>query len=272
MAYTFIGFLAIAALLPPLTGLSLERISAICSPAGCYDVVEKLGEGASGTVYAVKNSAGHAFALKIFPEEPSAACREYEIGSKLNHPNIIQVFDLFKSYTAEDVAKAAIESNVLLELVYGTTLEKNRFLCEQQALQAAWELVDGLKYALSKNLIYSDLHLGNIMINRESHIKIIDLSSFIDCDKFLTEKVDKAQLRSLLDWPKELYLRCIVSMIYTILSVSNISQERVAEVDHILFAAMTPYYYPSRQSTLYLPGALEFLMEELQKLWLCSPS
>jgi len=52
-----------------------------------------------------------------------------------------------------------------------------------QSLQAAIQLTDALRYALSLELIYLDLHTGNIMVDDSSDTKIVDLASFFTFDE-----------------------------------------------------------------------------------------
>jgi eukaryotic-like serine/threonine-protein kinase len=69
--------------------------------ANRYQLVEKLGAGAMGTVYqAQDNKLGRTVAIKILPErstpDPEAVARfqrEARALAKLSHPSIVQAFD-----------------------------------------------------------------------------------------------------------------------------------------------------------------------------------
>lgn len=67
-----------------------------------YRIIHLLGSGAFGKVYAVKNSKGARFALKLIQQYQSnsdhiflSAQREFERGQMLNHPHIIKSYEFF---------------------------------------------------------------------------------------------------------------------------------------------------------------------------------
>jgi serine/threonine-protein kinase len=69
---------------------------------GRYEIQDKLGEGAMGIVYRAKDAAlGRVVALKVLSSEfgvedelTQRFRREAEAIGRLNHPNIVQVYDL----------------------------------------------------------------------------------------------------------------------------------------------------------------------------------
>lgn len=174
-------------------------IDTIRSPTECYKIIKKLGEGAFGKVYAVENSSGMPFAIKTYKNaldtSTSAslnfytdAQREFSRGQLLNHPNIIKSYDLFMSDTEEGIA------NIVLDLVNGQTLfETERGdIGYPYLLRATVQFIDAIQYALSMNLMHLDLHGGNIMLDDDSNIMVIDLASFFTFDEihdFLVHKL-----------------------------------------------------------------------------------
>ncbi len=162
----------------------------IYSPTECYTVLKELGEGAFGKVYAVENSSGERFALKSYKSQKKThlkdhplanAQREYERGLLLNHSNIVKVFDLFK----DDSDEHGIY--LVLELIEGQTingLPKGSLLINQ-SLNSALQLVDALRYALSQDFLYLDLHPQNIMLTDSCDTMIIDLASFFSFEELI---------------------------------------------------------------------------------------
>src|SRR5205814_8600153 len=69
------------------------------SPIEGYQIFEKLGEGSMGMVYHARSTeTGEACVLKTVKFDGSAKdaiffIREAQMGSKLRHPNIVQVID-----------------------------------------------------------------------------------------------------------------------------------------------------------------------------------
>ena len=144
-----------------------------------------MGEGAFGTVYAVTNSEGQPFAIKSYkhqtdPEMENSsfadASREFQRGQTLDHPNIIKSFDLFANQNT---------NNLVLQFVEGETLfdKKKSSLSAEEAIRASVQFCHTLRYALSLDLLHLDLHGGNIMVNNNKEIMVIDLASF-----FLSKK------------------------------------------------------------------------------------
>lgn len=156
------------------------QIEKIYSPDECYTVIKKLGEGAFGTVYAVENSKGEHFAIKsykeLFAEHILAdAKREFQIGQSLDHPNIIRSIDMFKFKSSDNET-----TNLVLEFVDGKTLSKLKkgSYSNKQLFGAANQLINAIRYALTADLYHFDLHPGNVMVDINAQIKIIDLASF----------------------------------------------------------------------------------------------
>lgn len=158
----------------------------ICSPTECYVVIKKLGEGAFGEVFAVKDSQGELYAIKTFKQHDSQTIfndseREYLRGQTLQHPNIIKSYELFNS--PSDPAKKYL----VLQFVNGETLfnTSKGSLQNDQAIGEAAQLCGALQYALSEGFIHFDLHGGNLMLNTESEVMVIDLASFLSLDEIV---------------------------------------------------------------------------------------
>jgi serine/threonine protein kinase len=172
-----------------------EDPSSICSPNGCYTVIQKLGEGAFGKVYAVENTDGQSFAIKTYKNPMGSsysfsfytdAEREFSRGQMLDHPNILKSHDFFMS--EDDVA------HIVLDLVNGQTLyETDRGMIDASHLQeTVMQFIDALRYALAMELMHLDLHGGNIMLDNDSNVMIIDLASFFtleEVEAFLYSKL-----------------------------------------------------------------------------------
>lgn len=162
-----------------------QSLNIICSPTECYTVVKELGEGSFGKVYAVENSIGQPFAIKTYKnalntEDPfTDAQREYSRGQILNHPNIIKSHDLFMSNFDSELA------NIVLDLVTGKTLYniERKEIGFPLVSETVGQFVDVLRYAFCMDFIYMDLHSGNIMLDNNSNIKIIDLASFFTLEE-----------------------------------------------------------------------------------------
>ena len=151
---------------------------------GKYEVIRKLGEGATSEVYlchdpfnkrdvAVKvvfeqeigNLDGGRLTHKLFITEASLA-------GKLLHPHIAQIYD---AVSGEDM------SYIVMEYVSGGTLEQ---FCEKDALAPIDKVVEiifkctrALDFANKLGLIHRDIKPANILISGETDIKISDFGA-----------------------------------------------------------------------------------------------
>lgn len=171
--------------------LSSYEDGVIHSETESYEIIVKLGEGAFGKVFKVKNSKGEMFALKSYKftdygddgafsyYEDSE--REYLRGQILDHPNIIKSIDFFSFYTSDN----QFINNLVLQLVNGKTLSKTDTgsISKKKAVNASIQFCDAVRYALTLDLLHLDLHGGNVMLTNKSQTKIIDLASFFTYDE-----------------------------------------------------------------------------------------
>jgi len=148
---------------------------------GRYKILGELGRGAMGIVYEAEDpNLDRAVALKTIVLEADAEGRkEYEkrffleakAAGKLNHPNIVTVYDFGE---ADGVAYLA------MELVEGTDLRerlkesKGEGLPAIDAVDVAQQIAEGLGYAHERGIVHRDIKPGNIMLQRRGQAKIMD--------------------------------------------------------------------------------------------------
>lgn len=143
-----------------------------------YDLMEKLGEGAMATVYKAKQvSLDREVAIKILPKaktrDPNFVKRFYDEGrvaGKLNHPNIVQAFD---------VGQAGDYHYFVMEYVPGITvfdhLNHVGKYSEPDAIRITHQIAIALKHAHAKGLIHRDVKPKNIMIAEDGTAKLADM-------------------------------------------------------------------------------------------------
>lgn len=141
-----------------------------------YALLKKLGEGGMGEVYladdlflkrrvAVKILHKHIGSL---PETRSRFLREGQAVARLQHPNIVAIFD-FQELPTGQMA-------LVSEYVEGESLE-NRIqskLSLEGALNIAIEIATALRVAHAQGVVHRDIKPSNVLITAQGHVKLLD--------------------------------------------------------------------------------------------------
>ena len=143
-----------------------------------YEVVGILGRGGMGAVYkAIQIDLNRTVALKILPAElgrdpefEARFRREARSMAKLNHPNIVQLYDFGQTLEVGHYF-------ICMEYVDGTDLNrciKEKILSLEGRLNAIAQICDALQYAHDKGYLHRDIKPANIFISNEGRVKVGD--------------------------------------------------------------------------------------------------
>lgn len=146
---------------------------------GGYHLVERLGTGGMATVFravpADSLDAAQSVAIKILKPELAQDgeflprfMREISIYRRLLHAAIVRVFE---SGQQDDLVY------VVLELVHGTSLGELSLghpLPMARFQTIFRQLVEGMRHAHSQGVVHRDLKAGNIMVDAQDRVKILD--------------------------------------------------------------------------------------------------
>jgi predicted Ser/Thr protein kinase len=150
--------------------------------AGRYQVVQKLGAGAFGTVFKVKDRIlGRMLAIKTIRLEGLAAAgasleelmnrfqREAQVSAQLKHPNIVTIYD---------IGEADGLSYLAMEFIDGVGLDRiiaqaGRVPVERAAALGA-QVADALDFAHRNRVVHRDIKPANIMVEAGDRVKVTD--------------------------------------------------------------------------------------------------
>lgn len=143
-----------------------------------YKILGQLGKGAMATVFKGRQlSLDRLVAIKVLPQKftnnPQFIERFYAEGraaAQLNHPNIVQAYD---------VGQAGNYHYFVMEYVEGRTvyddIVKHKRYTEADAIDIVIQTSEALEHAHSKGLIHRDVKPKNIMLSKEGVAKLADM-------------------------------------------------------------------------------------------------
>jgi eukaryotic-like serine/threonine-protein kinase len=136
---------------------------------GRYKTVSRIGDGAMGAVYAAydpvlsRTVALKTLNLNLAPEErarfEASFLDEARAVAKLNHPNIVTVYDAGKSPHGPYIAMELLEGEELRSI-----LARGERLSTSRAAELASRVVDALAYAHASGIVHRDIKPGNIFM------------------------------------------------------------------------------------------------------------
>lgn len=147
-------------------------------PMPGYELVKKIGEGGTSNVFRFhENKTGKDCAVKILKEDQAAIelvknsfIREAKLLIKLDHPNIVK---------GKRVGTVKGDFIFIMEYIEGDDLQdllKEGFTFkEDAALFIVLQAAKAIEYMRSQNILHRDIKPGNIMLQRDNTVKLIDL-------------------------------------------------------------------------------------------------
>jgi WD40 repeat protein/predicted Ser/Thr protein kinase len=134
---------------------------------GHYEVLRRLGAGAFGTVYrAYDAQLDREVALKVpnagvlgDPKRVERFLREAKAAARLQHPNIVPVFDAGRDGDRHYIVAAFIDGKPLADAVEGDGLEV------QRAARIVRELAEAAAYAHAQGVVHRDIKPANVMLD-----------------------------------------------------------------------------------------------------------
>ncbi len=149
------------------------------SQLGRYEVIRELGQGAMGIVYQAKDPLiDRVVAIKTInlglaqegkEEYESRFYQEARAAGRLNHPNIVTIYDVGKSGDIAYIAMEFLQGRELREI-----MNDGGVLPVDHVLDIVAQVASGLAYAHEHGIVHRDVKPSNIMVIRDGHVKVTD--------------------------------------------------------------------------------------------------
>jgi len=155
-----------------------------------FEIAECLGRGGMGVIYkARQKSLDRWVAIKILAPErrnnekfAERFAREAHALAKLNHPNIVTIYDFGQTVIPQEAGAQSSTLNpqlfyIVMEFVDGVNLRdllREGKLEASQALAIVPPICDALQYAHEKGIVHRDIKPENLLLDREGRVKVAD--------------------------------------------------------------------------------------------------
>ncbi len=142
---------------------------------GRYQIDKEIGRGAMGMVYlghdpkigrtvAIKTmSLGQEFEGEKLADVKERFFREAETAGRLNHPNIVTIYDVGEDQDLSYIAMDYLKGENLLHWC-----KKENLLPPLEVIEIMIQVTDALEYAHSEHVVHRDIKPANIIYDQES--------------------------------------------------------------------------------------------------------
>jgi ABC-type oligopeptide transport system substrate-binding subunit/tRNA A-37 threonylcarbamoyl transferase component Bud32 len=137
-----------------------------------YQLQSEIGSGGMGTIYRAHDQIlDRDVAVKVLThqnlgeEGKAKLLHEAQAAAKLNHPNIVSIYD------------AGIQDDtpfIVMELVEGTSLDRTPPPTMEEIIHIAEQISAALQHAHQQKIVHRDLKPENVLISREGTVKLMD--------------------------------------------------------------------------------------------------
>ena len=142
-----------------------------------YEIIRKLGSGGMADVYlALDTVLNREVAIKILREDlnnnPVALLRfkrEANAGSGLNHPNVVEIYDVGEDDNVQYIVMEYIKGSTAKELSF-----RRGSLDLEEAIDFMLQLSYGISKAHAQGIVHRDIKPQNILVTPDGTIKVSD--------------------------------------------------------------------------------------------------
>ena len=161
-----------------------------------YEVLKQLGKGGYGKVYEVKNiktgeirACKHLSKLNI--KNLDKFRREIEILKKMDHPNIIKLYEVYESERSLYLVMEECKGGEIFDRIIQHIQEKKMY-SEKEAAIIFEQVMSCIAYCHNRNICHRDLKPENLLYlnagdEENNRIKVIDFGLSQACDRLKTK-------------------------------------------------------------------------------------
>ena len=149
------------------------------STLGRYKIISEIGQGAMGTVYkAVDPIIDRTVAIKTInlnlsrqelEEYEARFQQEIKAAGRLNHPNIVTIYDVGKTDAVAYMAMEFLEGLELKDMIASGLIPP-----ADSVVDIITQVADGLSFAHQQDIVHRDVKPSNIMVMKGGIAKITD--------------------------------------------------------------------------------------------------
>jgi serine/threonine protein kinase/tetratricopeptide (TPR) repeat protein len=155
----------------------LRELTTGATFGGRYQIIEELGKGGMGEVYKVFDTKiKEKIALKLIKPEIASDkatierfSNELRFARKIRHKNVCQMFDLGEAEGTHFITMEYVSGEDLKSMI-----RMSKSMSVGAAVNIARQVCEGLAEAHRLGVVHRDLKPGNIMIDREGDVRIMD--------------------------------------------------------------------------------------------------
>jgi len=146
-----------------------------------YEIVKELGRGGMGAVYLANDKRlDRQVAIKMLQVDSSLSTeisteiiqrfqKEAKAIAKLNHPNIVSIYDIGEENNQYFMVIELLEGQALSNLI-----EKNEKLSLEKVVDIGIQICSALSYAHKNGIVHRDIKPANIMYSEDGIAKLTD--------------------------------------------------------------------------------------------------
>jgi len=144
-----------------------------------YLIGKEVGRGAYASVrVGLHKPSNMKVAIKVYPKEKilepnrqKSVRREIKIMERMNHPNIIKIYDTIETRNYVNIIMEYIDGKSLYHFLKA---QPQRRIKEKHAFHIFKQLISALDYCHSRCITHRDIKLENVLIDKNANVKLID--------------------------------------------------------------------------------------------------